>query len=677
MSNKKISELTALTTIAVGDLFPIVDISDTTDSSAGTTKKITLTNVLAGILANGNFGTAGYLFFAGAAGTLAQDTTAGGQIFWDGTNHRMGLGNAAPTVTLDVTGAGKFSSTLTASSGFTLTTGALSLTASSGSVALTLTSNTNAFIINTNLLVVDTTNSRIGIGVTLPLAKVHVHVGTNRNLFVYADGYVSGDTTLGAINDANSAGVPLSFYASVFGFSNGNVGIGTTTVSHLLHVAGTIAARSATSTRGYAAVNMGGASNAGYLEIYKSGPTRIGYIGFDNTNVTCVSENSAAFVFSGSGTTTISNGLLINSGSIQVSTAGGSLFVGPSGTSATDAYFGLSNAADWGITNSATGDTNISAQAGKRIVFGTNTSGTPTLRVVIDSSGNVAIGTTSASAKLHCLATTEQLRLGYDTSNYFSTTIDSSGNATHALTGTSPIHTFSNNIKVLASGAAVTVNDTASLPQFFMQENGTTTVTWFSNATSLFIRANRSGSTIQFQPSGTTTRVTIDASGNLGIGATPTALLSVAEKFLVNSSGLVTKHNNVVTAGWGLASIYASARSTAQTAAVASVATYTVGAADGSFIISCNVNVTTSTTHSFSVQVDYTDETNTARTLTLSVQQLAGTMIAAITNVTGAGPYEGVPVQIRCKAATSITIKTTGTFTTVTYNVEGAIIQIA
>jgi hypothetical protein len=46
MANKKITELTALTSIATGDLLPIVDVSDTTDSSDGTTKKITQANLL-------------------------------------------------------------------------------------------------------------------------------------------------------------------------------------------------------------------------------------------------------------------------------------------------------------------------------------------------------------------------------------------------------------------------------------------------------------------------------------------------------------------------------------------------------------------------------------------------------------------------------------------------------
>ncbi len=50
MANTRISDETALTSPATGDLLPIVDVSDTTDASSGTTKKITLANLLVGTL---------------------------------------------------------------------------------------------------------------------------------------------------------------------------------------------------------------------------------------------------------------------------------------------------------------------------------------------------------------------------------------------------------------------------------------------------------------------------------------------------------------------------------------------------------------------------------------------------------------------------------------------------
>lgn len=143
-------------------------------------------------------------------------------------------------------------------------------------------------------------------------------------------------------------------------------------------------------------------------------------------------------------------------------------------------------------------------------------------------------------------------------------------------------------------------------------------------------------------------------------------------------SGKITTYNGVATAGWGVPAIYGYGRSVAAIAAVASVATYTVGAADGSFIVSANVNVTTSTTHSITCTCTYSDENNTSRTETFSFTQAGVAVpIQTITNVTGVGAYASSPLRIRCKAATAITIATVGTFTAVVYNVEGDITQVA
>lgn len=147
--------------------------------------------------------------------------------------------------------------------------------------------------------------------------------------------------------------------------------------------------------------------------------------------------------------------------------------------------------------------------------------------------------------------------------------------------------------------------------------------------------------------------------------------LSIAGKILkiagISSSGII-----------GVPLIVATGRSTAQTAAVTSVSTFTVGTSAGSFEVSANVLVTTATAHNFTVTCAYTDEGNTARTLTFGFTQLTGsTFITAITNLTGTGPYESPVFHLRCKASTAITIATKGTFTTVTYNVEGIIKQTA
>jgi hypothetical protein len=138
-----------------------------------------------------------------------------------------------------------------------------------------------------------------------------------------------------------------------------------------------------------------------------------------------------------------------------------------------------------------------------------------------------------------------------------------------------------------------------------------------------------------------------------------------------------TAYNNVTTAGWGIPAIYAAGRVTAQSAANASIATYTVGAADGSFEVSANMNVTASTSLATTLTVTYTDESNTARSMILPSAPLSGTFVAAGA-ITGTGPWHTPVMHIRAKAATAITVLTSaGTFTGVTYTAEGIIKQTA
>ena len=80
--NKKISALTALgTTPAVGDIIPITDVSDTTGSAQGTTKKVTVANLVAA---------APVQSVAGRTGTVTLSNT-----------DISGLGSAATTASTD------------------------------------------------------------------------------------------------------------------------------------------------------------------------------------------------------------------------------------------------------------------------------------------------------------------------------------------------------------------------------------------------------------------------------------------------------------------------------------------------------------------------------------------------------------------------------------------------
>lgn len=119
------------------------------------------------------------------------------------------------------------------------------------------------------------------------------------------------------------------------------------------------------------------------------------------------------------------------------------------------------------------------------------------------------------------------------------------------------------------------------------------------------------------------------------------------------------------------------ARADAQTAAVATVVQTTVGAADADYLVAANVTVITATTHSFTVTAVYTNENNVSQTMTLDFVCPTGQFSTTVVNTQGANSYAGRPILIRAKAGTTITVATTGTFTTVTYNVAGSIWQVS
>ena len=80
--------------------------------------------------------------------------------------------------------------------------------------------------------------------------------------------------------------------------------------------------------------------------------------------------------------------------------------------------------------------------------------------------GNVGIGTgATVSAKLHAIATTEQLRLGYNATNYFSSTTDANANTTFNLTAASgtPTFTFSDGVNITPTANQLVLGTTNTL----------------------------------------------------------------------------------------------------------------------------------------------------------------------------------------------------------------------
>lgn len=87
-----------------------------------------------------------------------------------------------------------------------------------------------------------------------------------------------------------------------------------------------------------------------------------------------------------------------------------------------------------GKENTSDGDT-----SGFLRFFTTTSGGTPTERGRITSAGNFVLGGSTASARLHVLSTSEQLRLGYDAANRSSFTVGAAGDTTWTTTGTANI----------------------------------------------------------------------------------------------------------------------------------------------------------------------------------------------------------------------------------------------
>lgn len=149
MSNKRITDLTELTTPTTDDVFPVVDIATNTTTkvqlgnlptttavtTALATKQDTLvsgTNIKTinstSLLGSGNItiaanpsGVAGAIQFSNGS-AFASDAA---NLFWDDTNNRLGIGTSAPSFPVDV--AGEIRSTTQVSAGTTGTNGVFAL----------------------------------------------------------------------------------------------------------------------------------------------------------------------------------------------------------------------------------------------------------------------------------------------------------------------------------------------------------------------------------------------------------------------------------------------------------------------------------------------------------------------------------------------------------------------
>lgn len=145
----------------------------------------------------------------------------------------------------------------------------------------------------------------------------------------------------------------------------------------------------------------------------------------------------------------------------------------------------------------------------------------------------------------------------------------------------------------------------------------------------------------------------------------------------VNIGKKITSYNGLTTAAEGIVPIRQEAFVQSQTAQLFPAITHPGQAVGGTYDISCNLYIASGTTYSFSVLVQYNDQGNNAHFITIPLVLASGALATTATNVTGSGPYLGVKMRIRNAAGTSILVGTSGTFTSVNYDIECSIEQVA
>jgi len=166
-------------------------------------------------------GTAGFVQISGGSGAFASSsTTAGQQLFWDSTNHRLGIGVNTPTTQLTIGTSG----TVTVQNGgsaaapaYAVTTGGLGVNGMFVPAA-----NSVAFVTSATERVRIDGSGNLGVGTTGPSAKLHVN-GGNAIITPGAGNYATTFTGAGASALSITGGIANNEYARLT-FGNGAAG---------------------------------------------------------------------------------------------------------------------------------------------------------------------------------------------------------------------------------------------------------------------------------------------------------------------------------------------------------------------------------------------------------------------------------------------------------------------
>ena len=469
LSNVDPTALDALTgsNTASGDLFLVYDVS------TSSLKKITRDELNNAIEQD----------------ALANVTITGGSI--NGTTVGASTASTGAFTTLSASGA------FSANGGVTLgDASGDALTINSSAVSIP-----NGLNFDSNTLVIDATNNRVGVGVASPSQALSVQrtgsgdaitwaSSTGKTAYAYADGSGIGIFSGASVTNTGFYANDTSNYFAVYTSStermrinsSGNVGIGTSSPSTLLHVSGSGVAATFNRTDNVAVISLQyNGTQGGFIGTTGAGITTF----YDNTGSEKMRITSTGDV--GIGTSSPTNKLTVN-GSIGASGSNGAFSL----------YRRDTNAYAVGLYSSSGG-----------LLFDLSGVGTA---LTLDSSGNLGLGVTPSA--------------------WFSTIKAFQFASTGSLEG----RTNSGSIALASNSYIDTSGDTRYITTNYAsryQQNAGQHI-WY-NAPS-----GTAGNAITF-----TQAMTLDASGNLAIGTTSAAggsKLTVA----VNTTGATVPTDNLV-----------------------------------------------------------------------------------------------------------------------------------
>lgn len=363
-------------------------------------------------------GTTGHVAYWNGSGTL----TGSVNHFWDNTNGRLGIGTSSPSTSLDVVGAGKFSTTLTSSGLVTLTSGGnasllMKDTSSANKWEMGYEATTNNFYIYSYSGSISpfriTPSGNVGIGTISPPSDVKLSAratsSSGYNLLIEQDngldGFILASTSAhGALTfsrrDTSGTNTTERFRIT----AGGSVGVGITTPNHPLTV------KADTSANGINIVSESG--GYGQLSFSNAANSTV------NTAITQVpnGSNYDMYLSTFNGSSRVTRMVINGTGNVGIGTSspqerfevnapfGNIRLYGRSGVTengiSSNVYY---NGSSWVRDNISYGSSAIRFASDGTIVINNDasTSGFPAERMRIAPGGNVGIGTYSPLKVLH------------------------------------------------------------------------------------------------------------------------------------------------------------------------------------------------------------------------------------------------------------------------------------